>query len=313
MNGLSLSKRYYEAYGKAMLREKFPQLLPYIAVGLAGGGSECFGYDDSVSEDHDFEPGFCIWLPGEDIVDRKAAFALERAYAALPSEFEGRKRAMLSPVGGARRGVIRMSDFFKEKTGRPDGVLSTADWLAASPALIGEAVNGEVFSDAYGVFTGIRKALERMPEDIRRKRIAGHLLGMAQSGQYNYQRCLDHGEEGAAQLAAFEFARNTLSVIFLLNGRYEPYYKWAFRAMRDLPLLSELEPLLTGIITSPNDPDTSFGKYTDIETAASAVIELLMDQELTKASCGDLEKHAYSVNDGIADGELRNMHILSAV
>ena len=43
------------------------------------------------------------------------------------------------------------------------------------------------------------------------------------------------------------------------------------------------------------------------------MIGALQDQELTRASCGDLEKHAYSVNDRIADASLRNEHILAAV
>ena len=206
-----------------------------------------------------------------------------------------------------------MEDFFREKTGSEKGELTADEWLKIPSASLNEAVNGEVFSDPLGEFTKIRDGLRRMPPDIRRKRLAGHLLLMAQSGQYNYQRCLDHGEEGGAQLAAFEFVKNALSAIFLLNDRYEPFYKWAFRALRALPVLGNLEPLLTGIISRPNDPETSFDKYTDIETAASAVIDELMNQELTKANCGDLEKHAYSVNDGITDGEIRNMHILAGV
>ena len=75
MKGLELSKAFYEEYGKEML-EEFPELLPYLAAGLAGSGSECFGYDDEISADHDLEPGFCIFLPGEEIVDRKSAFLL---------------------------------------------------------------------------------------------------------------------------------------------------------------------------------------------------------------------------------------------
>ncbi len=313
MNGLELSRRYFEEYGRPMLREQFAEWEPVLAVGLAGSGSECLGFDDAISEDHDFGPGFCIWLPGEDAVDRKTAFRLERAYAALPAEFEGYKRPSLAPVGGARTGVMRMADFFRAKTGSPTGELTAEEWLSVPAASLGEAVNGEVFADPSGVFSSIRQNLRHMPRDIRRKRLAGHLLTMAQSGQYNYQRCLDHGEPGAAQLAAFAFVQSAVSVVFLLNDRYEPFYKWAFRAMRTLPLLSELEPLLTGIISTPNDPESSFEKYTDIETVSAAVIEALMDQDLTKATCGDLEKHAYSVNDGIEDGVLRNMHILSGV
>ena len=106
MQGLALAKAYYEIYGEPMLREQFPELLPYLAVGLTGSGSECFGFDDEVSQDHDFEPGFCLFLPGEEIVDRRTAFQLERAYAKLPKEFEGFSRPLLQPVGGARRGGL---------------------------------------------------------------------------------------------------------------------------------------------------------------------------------------------------------------
>ena len=42
-------------------------------------------------------------------------------------------------------------------------------------------------------------------------------------------------------------------------------------------------------------------------------LDRLMDDGLTQANCGDLEKHAYSVNDGIAEAQLRNLHILAAV
>lgn len=31
-----------------------------------------------------------------------------------------------------------------------------------------------------------------MPEDVRRKKLAARLIFMAQSGQYNYSRCLGH-------------------------------------------------------------------------------------------------------------------------
>ena len=54
-------------------------------------------------------------------------------------------------------------------------------------------------------------------------------------------------------------------------------------------------------------------KADTVESVAAQVIDELCAQELTKAVCGDLEKHAYSVNDGIADAGVRNLHILAAV
>ena len=130
MRGLEISEAYFNEYGMPMLREKFPELLPHVAAGLFGSGSECFGYDDDISRDHDFDPGFILLIPGEDVVDRKQEFALERAYAGLPKEFAGVKRPAMAPVGGLRRGVVRRESFLVEKTGSPQGVLSAGQWLS---------------------------------------------------------------------------------------------------------------------------------------------------------------------------------------
>ena len=50
-----------------------------------------------------------------------------------------------------------------------------------------------------------------------------------------------------------------------------------------------------------------------MERVAGGIIGELRAQELTRAACGDLEKHAYAVNDLIADADLRNAHVLTAV
>ena len=313
MQGLELARRFYEQYGASMLHEQFAAFEEVIAVGLCGSGSECFGYDDDVSTDHDFEPGFCLFLPGEDVIDRRTAFLLERAYAKLPKAFEGFTRSAMNPVGGNRHGVLRMDEFFLAKVGSPDGRLTAAQWLTTPEFYLAEATNGAVFRDDCGAFTAVRDRLARLPEDVRKKKLAGELLTMAQSGQYNYNRCLLHGETGAAQLAAGEFVRAALHVVFLLNRVYQPFYKWQFRALREVPLLANLAEPLEFLLTTENTKDLAETKYGIIEDIAGMVIEALQEQELTKAICGDLEKHAYSVNDTIADAELRNLHVLAGV
>ena len=313
MKGLDLARAYFEEYGLPMLREQFPEWSGRIAAGLIGSGSECFGFDDGISQDHDFEAGFCLFLPGETELDRQTAFRLERAYAKLPKEFRGFRKSLLSPVGGNRRGVIRAADLLQEKTGSPDAVLSIKDWLTVPEHGLFELGKGTLFLDESGF---MRKLLDRvalMPEEIRLKKLAGELLTMAQSGQYNYLRCIRRGETGAAQLAVTVFVRAALHTLFLLNRSYLPYYKWQFRALRELPSFSELAEPLEYLISSGNAPEEAEEKYTLIEDLAGVIIAELMDQELTDATCGDLEKHAYSVNDHIADGEIRNLNILSGV
>ncbi len=314
MNGLETARGYYEEFGKPMLEAEFADILPLLAAGFVGSGSEHYGFDDEVSRDHDFEPGFCIFLPGEDVIDRRRAFQLERAYARLPKEYAGIKRLQISPAGGSRNGVIRTGEFYEKAIGSANGELTTMQWLRLPDHALAEAVNGEVFFDHYGEFSRIREELLFMPDDIRLKRLAGNLLIMAQSGQYNFVRCMKHGEPEAAQLACMEFVRAAMKANFLLQDRYMPYYKWSFRALRGLIGTEELSEKLSFLLFGDNRDETVAGQKADvIEEIASETITRLQERDLTSAICGDLEKHAYSVNDGISDGNIRNMNILIAV
>ena len=314
MNGLEIARGYYEEFGKPMLESEFADILPFLAVGFVGSGSEHYGYDDEISRDHDFEPGFCIFIPGEDVIDRRRAFRLERAYAKLPKEYAGLRRQIVSPVGGNRNGVIRTDEFYLNAVGSENGRLTAEQWLRIPDYALAEAVNGDVFFDNYGEFSAIRENLIRMPEDIRLKRLAGNLWVMAHSGQYNFMRCVKHGEPEAAQLACVEFVNAAMKVFFLLHGRYMPYYKWSFRALRDLDGTGKLPEKLSFLLSGDNrDGNTAQKKYDIIEEIASETITRLRDKKMTEAVCGDLEKHAYSVNDKITDGAVRNMNVLIAV
>lgn len=313
MKGLELARQYYEAYGSQMLQEQFSQVLPCLAVGLAGSGSECYGYDDETSRDHDFEPAFCVFLPGEDVVDRRTAFLLERAYAKLPKQFMGFERSPLDPVGGSRHGVIRMADFFLAKTGSPDGELSPEQWFSVPEYGLLEATNGAVFDDPYGQFTAIREKLRWFPDAVWRKKLAGYLLLMGQAGQYNYGRCIARGETAAAQLAVFEFTQSALHSIYLLNGAYMPYYKWSFRGLEKLSRLSTLAEDLEYLISSGNTAREAGYKTEMIERICVAVARELQAQGLVEQQSAEMERQAYALNDTITDPDIRNRHILYGV
>ena len=313
MKGLELCRAYYETYGRPMLEKEFSQVLAFAAVGLFGSGSECFGFDDEVSADHDFEPCFCVLLPGEDIVDRRTAFLLERAYAKLPAEFEGFKRERMLPVGGARHGILRTAEVFQAKTGTPDGNLTPLQWLRLPGQYLAEATNGEIFHDEYGEVTRIRQNLARYPEDIRLKKLAGHLLLMAQAGQYNYMRCIRHGETAAAQLSVYEFVKSAMEAAFLLNNRYQPFYKWGFKAMRELDTLADLADDFEFLISTGNNAEQIQEKEQLLENITARFAAALKEQNLTEADGAELERHAWIVNNRIKNPLIRNMNILDGV
>ncbi len=313
MKGLELSRKFFEKYGEPMLKEQFASLLPFLAVGLVGSGSECFGYDDDISQDHDFEPAFCIFIPDEDVVNSKTAFELERAYSRLPRQFLGFERSLMSAVGGSRHGVIRIGDFFEAKTGRRNGELSLSDWFTVPEYSLAESVNGAVFADNYGEFTKIREKLSYFPEDVRLKKLAGNLLLTGQAGQYNFKRCLARGESAAAQLAVFEFVKSALNAIFLLNKTYMPYYKWSFRALGALPRLNHLSGALEYLISSGNSGADAEKKAEAIERICTEVSAELKSQGISRLASSEMEAQAYIVNNAVSSAEIRNMHILSAI
>lgn len=307
MRGIELSRSFYEEYGRPMLERDFSEYLDRIAVGLVGHGSECLGFDDEISTDHDFEPGFCIWIRDED--EQELGFKLFRAYSKLPKEYMGVKCIEKSALGSKEKGVHTISEFYSAYTGRRGAPETWQDWLYTPSHYFAEATNGEVFFDPLGEFSRIREEIKQgMPEDVRLKRIASCALHMAQSGQYNYKRCIAHGEMGAARLALDEFARNTAKIVFLLEKRHAPYYKWVFRGMKALPKLSQIAYDLEKLITLPADETLLI--ELGIESISEKIINELKNQRITEATCNYLENHAYSVNEMITDSEIRNLHIL---
>ncbi|PWH08788.1 hypothetical protein CWE05_06460 [Bifidobacterium longum] len=85
VSGLKLARAFWTQMGKPMIAAKYPQYAGCIAAGLVGHGSECYGFDDAYSQDHDFGPRFCLWLTDEDYAT--IGEQLEADYEALPRKF----------------------------------------------------------------------------------------------------------------------------------------------------------------------------------------------------------------------------------
>ncbi|MGN0394126.1 MAG: DUF4037 domain-containing protein, partial [Coprococcus sp.] len=180
----------YEKYGAAMIHEKFPEYESRIAVGFAGEGSDCFGYDDYISMDHDYNIGFVMWLTGKDydVIGEK----LQEAYLELIRSVVGEEDSM-NIFADDRRGAMRIGDFYKNimnydvvGTG-----IGNRMWLSVTEDKLATATNGEVFRDDLGAFTRVRSALlEYYPDYIWRIKLAEQLYHFSQNVQSNYARMM---------------------------------------------------------------------------------------------------------------------------
>ncbi|EPI54994.1 tetratricopeptide repeat protein [Gardnerella pickettii JCP7659] len=243
-NGMQLAKEYWQTYGKQLLElPKFRDYKIRIAAGLVGHGSECYGFDDEISRDHDFGPGFCLWLTDEDYA--KIGEDLQAAYNDLPQEFAGFGSREETPRAKScerskRVGVFSTSEFFENITGFSAAPSQNEPylWLSLNESTLAAATNGQIFADPLGEFSKTRQSFKLMPDDVRISLISRRLGMMAQAGQYNVPRMLARKDGAAAWLSINGFVRATASIVFLLNNPisagYLPYYKWQFAALRKL-------------------------------------------------------------------------------
>lgn len=304
MKGLILSEEFYRTVGKKMIADQFAADQARIATGLVGLGSECFGFDDTLSRDHDWGPGFCLWLDKDDF--NRIGIALQKAYRSLPATFMGCRRSA-SAWGAGRVGVMEIGDFYASFTGSTDAPIHIDNWLSIPEANLAACTNGKVFDDPLGTFTAIRKKLQaHYPEDVRLKKIAAKCMTAAQSGQYNYQRCLKRNAYYAAQHALVSFCENALALVFLLHRRYMPFYKWAVAAAGQLPAPG---PQIAAAVDQLNRQDPQQAHQNIIENICAILIKTIHAQGLSDTTSTFLLDHGPRIHAGIQDHALRKLDI----
>lgn len=311
MKGLELSELYYREACAPMLARLFPDLVPRIAAGLVGEGSECLGFDDELSRDHDWGAAICLWLDARDY--EESGEALRHALAGLPKHIQGHPvRVEISQASG-RCGVLAIDQFYFRYLGRSTVPDTLVDWLATPEENLATVTSGAVFADPCGLFTRTRnQLLDFYPEDVRRKKIAARCARIAQAGQYNFPRCAARREYVAASMAEAAFIDATCSAVFLLNRRYKPFFKWMHRAMRPLPLLGqEVFCALSDLVRVERDQPQACSKKAEIIEGVSAMIaHELKRQGLSDAKSDFLLDHARSVQDRIQDPAIRGLDVL---
>ena len=303
MSQIENSRRFYLKHVEPMIRSEFGMYEDRIAVGLAGEGSDCFGYDDFMSRDHDFGTGVCLWLTSSDY--ELFGDSLRESYDALIAKMPGNN---LTARLKARRGVMTIDGFYSNVLGIPvpaeKGMLTEEEWLALDHSCLATATNGDVFRDDLGVFSSFRSYLmSYYPDRVWRFRLADELHKFASSLQVNYARCMSRGDTVAAKMCHLNGLSASMELFFLLHRQYPPYYKWTYRRMceiedglyaqrvKDLAEAVSDRQVWEGKQYSPDYLNLSDPVVLSAEMVAESVVDLMSQLGLVTASDKYLEKY----------------------
>ncbi|MDU6064196.1 MAG: DUF4037 domain-containing protein [Anaerococcus sp.] len=305
MNGIDLSKKYFYDIAYPIFKKNCPEILDISSIGLVGEGSECFGLDDDISKDHDFGPGFCIWLRDDDVKIYKNK--IESLLEKMPKEFLGYKR-IDSKIVDKRVGLFSVEDFYEKYTSARKFPINDIDFLKIPESFLATVTNGEIFLDNCKLFSAYRKyLLDFYPEDVVRKKLAAYLFQMAQAGQYNLKRSLDRSDISAAFFAKAEFMEALFGVLFLFAKVYMPYYKLRYKR-------------LVQINYYPNDLFEDIKKFTlsndkkDLlylsEKLSVYVKDILKYRSITRSNDDFLLNHAIEVQNSIKNPQIKAINLV---
>ena len=114
-------------------------------------------------------------------------------------------------------------------------------------------------------------------------------------------------------------------MVYLLNRRYMPYYKWMYRGMGQLSVLSDVPEYMMELsrLQAPSQAwedvseagyryslNTKDHRVVYIETICRRVREELKAQGLSSCTDAFLEYHTSEILSHMKDEELRSLHVL---
>lgn len=241
-----------------MIHEKFAEYENRIAVGVVGEGSDCFGFEDEISKDHDYGLGFCMWLTSSDY--KEIGCNLQKEYDKLFVHLQESNSIQTKHLS-KRRGVYKIDEFYEMllqiKPQEECQFLKTmGEWFSVEEDRLALCINGCVFRDDLGVFQSVRKYIQSYyPEQVWRVRLAEQIHDFSQNAQYNYARMMARGDNTTSQICVMQAVKAAMSVVYLLNKTYAPYYKWMRKGLENIEKLTDIIPLLDEISVLENQEE----------------------------------------------------------
>lgn len=314
MKGLELRQSYWEEYASPILRNSFPQQFLRMTAGALGHGSEFLGLDDELSKDHDWGPGFSLFLTEKDYQD--IGTQVFDILQSLPQEYKGYRPCWGSTAGSGRNGVGTFLDWLKRQCILDRIPQTDEDWLRISEYCLLWATNGRIWHDPLGEVSCIRKSLAYYPESVWKKRLALKCHQLHQAGVYQTTRFAERGDFVTVDISIHKFTIHAMHMAFLLRKKYAPIYKWLHTMLGNLPDIPKPFSEAIAMLSSPISIEDKMKEIERVLDVIQSELEgffpalfkvrgLLCDPDAFSGM-----KVAQEINNSILDTEFRKIHYL---
>ena len=263
MKGIELAELFYFDVIKPLITKKYPELR-YSAASL-GPGSDILGYDDEMSQDHDWGLKFYIFLNDDKIADELDLLFRNE----LPLEFHGysthwgeaddkgvqlndkgelgniNHRIIISSLSKHLKSIlnINISDINEIQN------LSLTQWLSFPEQSLLEFTSGKVYFDNCGDLTSARKLLNYYPEEIWIFAILGEWNLIAEE-QVFISRTGDREDDLGSRIITSSLVRRIMRLAIHLDRKYIPYSKWLGTAFKDSSVYDKINTHLMSALNS---------------------------------------------------------------
>jgi Domain of unknown function (DUF4037) len=259
LSGLALAEGFYVEAVRPIVERVCPGLRHSAAC--IGQGSEVLGYDDEVSQDHDWGPRLELFVDPAD-ADRHRQRLVDALAEDLPPTFRGYSTSFAPDADGV--GVLVETEPGALVTHRveihdvggwcqlmlgfdPRRAVTWFDWLATSSHRLAEVTAGAVFHDGLGELGPLRSRLAYYPTDVWLFILASQWKRIAQEEAF-VARCAQVGDALGSTVIVGRLVRDLMRLCLVMERRYIPYAKWLGTAFSRLAVAEVLGPHLLGAL-----------------------------------------------------------------
>jgi Domain of unknown function (DUF4037) len=244
VSGAALSRMYYDELVGPAVAARWPGL-PH-AAGRLGSGSDVLGFDDDLSQDHDWGLRLNLLVPtnvaGE--VDAYLDTVLPDRFGGYPTRFA----TTWDPQVRHRVQVEDVCTFVASRTGiTASDSVSVAEWLSLTGQAVLEVTAGPVFVDTAGELTAARERLAWYPDDVWAYVVATDWARLGQELPL-VGRTAELGDDLGSRVIASRLADVAMHLAHLVERRWPPYAKWIGTSLNRLPSAGTVaKPLLRSL------------------------------------------------------------------